>query len=68
MNTRKIATNLPEKLLEEAVRLTGLNQTQTLIAGLKEIIARKKREALLSLKGKLKINVDTHKTRQRQLT
>ncbi|MDO8494495.1 MAG: hypothetical protein Q7S68_04075 [Deltaproteobacteria bacterium] len=68
MNTRKIATNLPSKLLEEAVHWTGLNQTQTLIEGLQELISRKKREALLGLKGKIKIKVDTNKTRQRHKT
>ena len=32
--TKKVATNIPIALLEEAAELTGLNQTQTLIAGL----------------------------------
>lgn len=68
MNTRKIATNLPTELLNEAVHLTGLNQTQTLVEGLKELIARHKREALLSLQGKLHIRISTDRTRQRQKT
>lgn len=68
METRKIATNLPEYLLDEAVRLSGLNQTQTLVAGLQELVAKYKREALLSLHGKLHIRVDTNKTRRRRKT
>ncbi|OGQ06397.1 MAG: hypothetical protein A2W61_05075 [Deltaproteobacteria bacterium RIFCSPLOWO2_01_44_7] len=66
MSVRKIATNLPHELLQEAVRLTGLNQTQTLVEGLKELIARKKREALLFLQGKIRIRLDTRKTRERR--
>lgn len=65
MMTRKIATNLPEELLHEAVRLSGLNQTQTLVAGLQELVAKYKREALLSLQGRLPIRVDTDQTRRR---
>lgn len=68
MGFRKIATNIPEELLREAVHLSGLNQTQTLIEGLKELIARKKRQALQALQGKLHIRVNTDKTRLRQKT
>lgn len=62
---RKIATNIPTGLLEEAVQITGLNQTQTLIEGLKELIARNKRQMLLSMSGKIRIGVDTDVTRRR---
>ncbi len=68
MATRKIATNIPEELLSEAVRLTGSNQTQTLVEGLVELIAKKKREALLALQGKIHIRIDTDRTRQRHRT
>lgn len=62
---RKIATNIPSSLLEEAVQITGLNQTQTLVEGLKELIARNKRQMLLSMSGKIRIGVDTDVTRRR---
>lgn len=62
---KKIATNIPEGLLREAQKLTGFNQTQTLIEGLKELIAQRKRQAMLALKGKIHIKVDTNKTRKR---
>ena len=65
MNIRKIATNIPSDLLDEAVQLTGLNQTQTLVEGLKELIAKKKRLDLLSMSGKLQIRVDTDRIRKR---
>ncbi len=66
MNVRKIATNIPADLLDEAVKMTGLNQTQTLIEGLRELIAQRKRMELLSLSGKLSIEIDTAKTRKRK--
>ena len=66
MSLKKIATNIPSELLEEAAQLTGLNQTQTLVEGLKELIAQRKRGALLALHGKLHVQVNTHKTRQRR--
>lgn len=65
MGTKKIATNIPDDLLREAIRLTGLNQTKTLIAGLQELIAQKKRMSLLKLKGKLHLTIDTDKSRER---
>jgi hypothetical protein len=63
--TKKVATNLPEDLLREATRLTGLNQTQTLVAGLRELVAEQRRQRILGLKGRLRIQVDTDLTRQR---
>lgn len=65
--TKKIATNLPKDLILEATRVTGLNQTQTLIEGLREIIRKHKRERLLKLKGKVKINLNLSKLRERHL-
>jgi hypothetical protein len=65
--TRKIATNLPADLMNEAVALSGLNQTATLIEGLKELIAKKKREELIAMKGRLKFpSYSVARTRQRK--
>jgi hypothetical protein len=66
MAKKKVATNIPEELLEEAAELTGLNQTQALIAGLKVLIAEHKRRRLLDLRGKLHFEVDTGRTRARR--
>ena len=62
---KKIATNLPDSLLREAVSLTGLNQTQTLIKGLEELIAKKKREELLKLEGRIKFDINLDRIRKR---
>ena len=64
--TKKVATNIPVELLQEATELTGLNQTQALIAGLRELIAEHRRSALLRLKGKLDVRVDLDTSRQRR--
>ncbi len=67
MKFKKIATNIPEDILYTAVHLSGLNQTQTIIEGLKELIDKKRREELLSLGGKLQIKLDLNKTRERHI-
>ena len=67
LKKKKVATNLPVDLLVEATQATGLNQTQTLIEGLKEIIRKKKMEQLLKLKGRIKIKLDLDKLRERHL-
>lgn len=67
MKLKKIATNIPEDILYTAVRLSGLNQTQTIIEGLRELIDRKRREELLSLQGKLKFKLSLNKSRDRQI-
>ena len=62
---KKISTNIPEELLRKACDLTNLNQTETLIAGLKELIAQQDRQAILDLKGKVRINLKLDEMRQR---
>lgn len=66
--TKKIATNIPDDLLTEARLLTGLNQTQALIEGLRQLIAQHKRQRLLDLRGKLHIHLDRNRSRRRQRT
>ena len=65
MNKKKIATNIPSELLDEAVELSGLNQTATIIEGLKELIRKERRKLFLSLEGKIDISYDVKKTRSR---
>lgn len=66
MDKKKIATNIPTELLMEAVQLTGLNQTQVIIAGLEELVAREKRRALLALQGDVEVSLDLDKARDRK--
>ncbi|MCI5064584.1 hypothetical protein MRY87_02540 [bacterium] len=62
---KKISTNIPEQLLKEACELTNLNQTEVLIAGLRELIAQHQRESIIDLKGKIKVDIDLDAIRQR---
>lgn len=62
---KKISTNIPETLLHRACTLTKLNQTDALIAGLKELIAQHDRRAILDLKGKIRIDLNLDEMRQR---
>ncbi len=66
MILRKIATNIPDELLKEAVKATGLNQTATIIEGLKELIARERRAQLLRLKGTMELDLNLDNVRQRK--
>lgn len=62
---KKISTNIPEDLLRKACDLTNLNQTDALIAGLKELIAQNERETIVSMKGKVRIDLKLDEVRQR---
>ena len=66
MKKRKIATNIPDDILREATELSGLNQTATIIEGLKELIRREKIQRLISLRGKLHFDYDVSVMRNRQ--
>jgi len=62
---KKISTNIPEQLLKRACSVTNLNQTDALIAGLRELIAQHEREAIVDMKGKVRIDLNIDKIRQR---
>lgn len=62
---KKISTNIPEQLLKKACSLTSLNQTDALIAGLKELIAQHEREAIVDMKGRINIELELDNIRQR---
>lgn len=61
---KKITLNVPEKVLAEAQKATGLGITETVVLGLEELRRRKQRLALLSLRGKVSFDLDLKKTRQ----
>lgn len=62
---KKISTNIPEDLLRKACDLTNLNQTEALIAGLRELIAQHQRESIVDLKGRVRVDLDLDRIRQR---
>ena len=62
---KKISTILPADLLAEAKDLTHLNQTDTLILALNELIRGYKRKSILNLRGKISIDFDPDRDRVR---
>jgi hypothetical protein len=63
--TKKIATNIPYELLLNATTMSGLNQTQAIVAGLKELIKKHKLKMLAQLEGKIDVKYDIDKIRRR---
>jgi hypothetical protein len=53
MAKKKISTSIPEALLDEACRVSKLNQTDALIEGLKQLIRSIARKRALSLRGEI---------------
>ena len=65
MSTRKISANVPSDLLRKACKVADLNQTEAIVAGLKELIAVHRRTGLLRLKGKIDVDYSSDHDRQR---
>ena len=61
---RKITINLPVRVLENAVKVTGKSVTLTVIEGLEELGRRAKRSALRALRGKVRFELDVEATRR----
>ncbi len=62
--TRKITVNVPARVLDNAVKITGKGVTSTVIEGLEELERRAKRSALRALRGKVKFELDLEDTRR----
>jgi hypothetical protein len=62
--TRKITVNVPVRILENAVKVTGKGVTLTVIEGLEELDRRAKRSALRALRGKVRFELDLEDTRR----
>ena len=62
--TRKITVNVPVRVLDNAVKITGKGVTPTVIEGLEELDRRAKRSALRALRGKVRFELDLEDTRR----
>jgi hypothetical protein len=62
--SRKITVNVPARVLENAVRVTGKGVTLTVIEGLEELDRRAKRSALRALRGKIRLALNLEDTRR----
>lgn len=62
--TRKITVEVPEELLERAVECSGEGITATVRRGLELVAAGRAYDALRSLRGKVRLNVDLERLRE----
>lgn len=62
---KRITANLPEDLVKEAIQVTQLGITETLIEGLKLIRRTAAFEKAQALKGKLDLQIDLSTSRER---
>ena len=59
--------DLPEDLVEEAMKVSGINtKTQVIITALEELIRRSKTSELKKFKGKIDLEIDMNAIRGRQ--
>ncbi len=59
--------DLPEETLEKARRAANLRtKRETVIAGLEELIRKSKREELRGLAGRIRLDVDVPRSRDRR--
>lgn len=65
MVVKRVTANLPEELLREATRATGLGITDTLVRGLELLTRRRAYEKALRLKGKMDLRIDLDASRER---
>lgn len=62
---KRITVNLPSHLLNEAQSYTGKNITETLIEGLEQLRKARAYDLAMSLKGKIKLDIDLEESRER---
>ncbi len=62
---KRITANLPEDLVREATRVTGLGITETLIEGLRLVRRTAAFEKAQAMKGRLDLSIDLETSRER---
>jgi hypothetical protein len=62
---RRITANLPEDLLDDALRVTGKGITETLVAGLRLVRRTRAYEKAMALRGKVHLVIDLDESRER---
>ena len=65
-NARRITANLPRDLLEDAMSVTRAGITETLVEGLRRVRQARAYEKALALRGKIALDVDLERSRERR--
>lgn len=66
MAARRITANLPKELLEEAMQATRKGITDTLVEGLRLVRRAGAYEKALTLRGKVRLEIDMEGSRERR--
>ena len=62
---RRITANLPEDLLDDALRVTGKGITETLVTGLRLVRRTRAYGQAMALRGKVHLVIDLDESRER---
>jgi hypothetical protein len=63
---RRVTANLPEDLLDDAMKVTQKGITETLVEGLRLVRRSRGYEKAMALHGKLRLDVDLETSRERR--
>lgn len=63
---RRVTANLPEGLLDDAMKVTRKGITETLVEGLRLVRRSREYERAMALRGKVKLDVDLEAARERR--
>lgn len=64
--TRRVTANLPNDVLDDALRATGKGITETLVAGLERLARLRGQQEVLALRGTMQLDVDLEASRGRR--
>jgi hypothetical protein len=65
VQSRRITANLPDDLLQDAMKVTRSGITDTLVEGLRLIRRARAYEKAMALRGKLRLDIDLKASRER---
>lgn len=63
--SKRITANLPDRLLADAIEVTGKGITETLIEGLQMVARRRAYHRMAALKGRLDLRINVDASRER---
>ena len=63
---RRVTANLPEDLLDDAMKVTRKGITETLVEGLRLVRRSRGYEKAMALRGKLHLDIDLETSRERR--
>ena len=66
IRAKRITANLPEELLEEAMKVTGKGITDTLIEALRQVRRARAYEKARALRGRINLKIDLKESRERR--